>query len=216
VNAPHPLLQRFLDAADGRFPPADGRVTVVPALPRGMEASVAFTGHAVVATALPARKVHAAGPDGLGASHDPRCLTLLAGPDGVVGVVDVTLVARGAGGPGLLPPLPGLEAHPRVRLARDLRTDVRVHGDGRGLVTVARGLAGRLEVGIELLDPDGRGGRGHGRSLLRDALSLFPADEPVFAAVAPGNARSLRAFLATGFVPVGSEVIVRPGRSAGR
>jgi hypothetical protein len=29
----------------------------------------------------------------------------------------------------------------------------------------------------------------------------------VFAAVAPGNARSLRAFLAEGFVPLGSEVI---------
>jgi hypothetical protein len=32
----------------------------------------------------------------------------------------------------------------------------------------------------------------------------------VFAAVAPGNARSLRAFLSEGFVPVGSEVIVQP------
>ena len=41
-----------------------------------------------------------------------------------------------------------------------------------------------------------------------DALSLVPAGEPVFAAVSPGNARSLRAFLAVGFYPIrhGGEV----------
>ncbi len=206
----HPLLRWFLDAADGRFPPADGAVSLLPALPRGLEASVAFTGHAVVATALRADRIRSGGPDGFGASFAPAFLSLLAGEDGEVGIVDVTLVARGSGGPALLPPIPGLEEHPRVRLAQDLRTHVRVHGDERGLVTVARGLAGRLEVGIELLDPDGRSGRGDGRSLLRDALTLFPAGEPVFAAVAPGNARSLRAFLAVGFTPVGSEVILRP------
>jgi hypothetical protein len=41
-------------------------------------------------------------------------------------------------------------------------------------------------------------------------LRLVPAGEPVFAAVAPGNACSLRAFLAAGFTPVGSEVIIQP------
>jgi hypothetical protein len=30
----------------------------------------------------------------------------------------------------------------------------------------------------------------------------------VFAAVSPGNARSLRSFLAAGFVPIGGEVII--------
>lgn len=45
-----------------------------------------------------------------------------------------------------------------------------------------------------------------------DERGLVPAGEPVFAAVAPGNARSLRTFLATGFVPIGSEVILRPAR----
>ncbi|WP_262505693.1 hypothetical protein [Streptomyces sp. TRM68367] len=54
--------------------------------------------------------------------------------------------------------------------------------------------------------------RGHGRSLLSDALSLVPEGEPVFAAVSPGNARSLRAFLACGFTPIGSEVLLRPER----
>ncbi|MFG2606588.1 hypothetical protein ACGFT2_23985 [Streptomyces sp. NPDC048514] len=87
-----------------------------------------------------------------------------------------------------------------------------MYGDGRGLVTLGQGLAGRRELGIELAA--NAHGRGLGRSLLRDALSLVPAGEPVFAAVSPGNARSLRSFLATGFVPVGSEVIIRPGRDA--
>ncbi len=58
--------------------------------------------------------------------------------------------------------------------------------------------------------PDLRG-RGHGRALLRDALALAPPGEPVFAAVAPGNAASLRALLAAAFVPIGSVQLVRPG-----
>jgi hypothetical protein len=48
--------------------------------------------------------------------------------------------------------------------------------------------------------------------LLGDALALVPAGEPVFAAVAAGNARPLRAFLALGFVPIGCEVLFTPGR----
>jgi len=78
------------------------------------------------------------------------------------------------------------------------------------VVTLAEGLAGRREVSIEAA-PDGQG-RGWGRSLLVDALGLVPSGEPVFAAVSPGNARSLRAFLALGFTPIGSEVILRPQR----
>ncbi|MEU5632941.1 hypothetical protein ACH47C_04575 [Streptomyces rishiriensis] len=208
----HPLLGRLLDAAAGRFPPADGAVTVLPALPGGLECSVAFTGHAVVATALPASQVHAHGPDGFGGSLSPDFLRSLAGPTGWIGVVDATLVGRGTGGPARLPPLAGADDHPRVRFARELRSDVRVFGDARGLVTLAAGLAGRPEISVELHHPED-GGRGRGRSLLGDALTLVPGGEPVFAAVAPGNARSLRAFLAAGFTPIGSEVLVRPGRS---
>ena len=47
---------------------------------------------------------------------------------------------------------------------------------------------------------------------MREALRLVPAGEPVFAAASPGDARSLRAFLALGLTPVGSEVLVRPDR----
>lgn len=205
----HPLLARFLAAADGRFPAADGGVTVLPGLPGGLECSVAFTGHAVVATALPAARVRAHRPDGFGRSVAPDFLLALAGPAGWIGDLDVVLVGRGVGGSPRLRPLPGAEDHPRVRYARRLRTGVRVFGDDRGLVTLAAGLAGRTELSVELREP--RGG-GLGRELLADALTLVPAGEPVFAAVSPGNARSLRAFLATGFTPIGSEVVLRPGR----
>lgn len=218
-NPPHPLLGYFLDAAEGRFPPADGQVTVLPALPRGLEASVAFTGHAVVATALAEDEVQAQEPDGFGQSLAPDFLRHLAGTEGWIDCIDATLVARGTGGTARLAPLPEPVEHPRVQHARRLRTDVRVFGDERGLITLASGLAGRREMSVELWDPDGDGlgrGRRHshgrGRSLLADALSLVPDGEPVFAAVSPGNARSLRAFLACGFHPLGSEVVLRPCR----
>lgn len=213
MREPHPLLAAFRGAADGRFPPADGRVDVVAPLPRGLECSVAFTGHAVVATALPAEEVHARGPDGYGGSLAPDFLRYLAGRDGLVGTVDAVLFARGTPASSCLPERADLDDHPRVRHARTLRTDVRVYADERGLITLADGLAGRREMSIELGRPE-RSSRGLGRSLLREALAVVPDGEPVFAAVAPGNARSLRTFLAAGFVPLGSEAIVRPRRQA--
>ncbi|WP_230396317.1 hypothetical protein [Streptomyces blattellae] len=212
LTLPHPLLGYFLDAAEGRFPPVDGVVTVLPGLPGGLACSVAFTGHAVVATALPAAQVRAHRPDAFGGSLSPDFLRALAGPAGWIDVIDATLVRRGTGGTARLQPLADTDDHPRVQHARRLRTDVRVFGDDRGLVTLAAGLAGRTELSIEL-HRNAADGRGHGRSLLTDALSLVPEDEPVFAAVSPGNARSLRAFLATGFTPIGAEVLVRPDRT---
>lgn len=212
MSEAHQLLTYFLDAADGRFPPADGRVMVLPPLPRGLECSVAFTGHAVIATALPTSQIRAQCVDGFGGSLAPGFLCHLAGPEGWIGVIDATLVGRGTGGPPRLPEHGDADDHPRVHHARSLRDHVRVYGDERGIVILADGLAGRLELSIELSRPD-RAGRGHGRSLLLDALTLVPDEEAVFAAVSPGNARSLRAFLATGFTPLGSEVLLRPARS---
>lgn len=207
----HPLLRYFTDAADGCFPPVDGKVTVLPPLPGGLECSVAFTGHAVIATALTDQAVHAQEPDGFGASLSPDFLRHLAGPKGWIGVTDATLTTRGTGGRPRLARLTDAHDHPRVRHARSLRTNVQVHGDERGLVTLADGLAGRRELSIELHEAQ-NGSEGHGRSLLADALSLVPEGEAVFAAVSPGNARSLRAFLACGFTPIGSEVLLRPER----
>ena len=47
-------------------------------------------------------------------------------------------------------------------------------------------------------------------SLIAEAIHLVPEGELLFAAVSPGNARSLRAFLSLGFTPIGSECLIRP------
>jgi hypothetical protein len=202
----HPLLRAFLEAADGRFPPVDGGVTQVdpPGRVRGV---IAFTGHTYVmarSPIWPPDGVDVPPPDGYGGSHDPRYIAWLAGGAEEIGVLDATLVARGTGrGSASLEPVDVHDTHHRVEHARSIRDDVRVYGDERGFVTVATGLVGRLEFGVEA-ESDGRG-RGWGRSLVTDALGLVAEGRPVFAAVSPGNARSMRAFLAIGFVPIGSE-----------
>lgn len=202
---PHPLLHVLTEAAENRFPPVDGGVTVLPPLAGGWECSVAFTGHAVVATARPADEVLAQGPDGFGGSMAPDFLRWLAGPTGFVGVIDVMLVARGKGRPAL-PVRHDLDDHPRVQYARQYRSDVVVYGDDRGLITIGAGLGGRRELSVEAASHN----QGHGTTLIAEALNLTPEGELIFAAVSPGNARSLRAFLGLGFVPIGSECLIRP------
>lgn len=187
----HPVLVMLLAAAQGRFPPADGAVEFVAPLRGGRSAVVSFTGHTVVATPLTRQDLSLHRLDGFGAALQPAVLMRLAGAGGQVGVLDLTLVARGRGG-NRLPALDGLDEHPRVQHARALREQVRVHGDDRGLITLARGLAGRTELSIETAPA--LHGSGAGRTLIHDALTLVPVGVPVFAAVSPGNTRSLRAF----------------------
>jgi GNAT superfamily N-acetyltransferase len=205
----HPLGRILRAAAGGEFPPVDGLVDVVPPYLGGVEAVVAFTGHAVVATRLPLGALVAAGADGFAGATSIPVMTLLAGEGGTVDVLDALLVAPGTGG-GTLPARTDLDDHPRVGYARAWRRDVRVFGDERGMVTLSRGLGGLLELSFEV-DADRRGA-GLGRGLLQVALALAPPDEPVLAAVAPGNAASLRALLAAGFTPLGSVQLVRPAR----
>lgn len=207
----HPVLSVLLRAARNEFPPVDGGITVLPPLHRGLEAVLAFTGHSLVATARSPEAVLAQGPDGYGSSLAPDFLRWLAGPTGSIGVIDATLVAFGTGG-GTLPRRLDADDHPRVCHAREIREDVVVHGDDRGLITLGHGIGGRREMSVEV---DRRAGPGHGRPLIEAALALTPSGEPLFAAVAPGNARSLRAFLAAGFVPIGSEVIIQPDPARG-
>lgn len=203
----HPLLDFLTNAAEGRFPQVDGGVTVLPPLAGGWECSVAFTGHAIVATARSADEVMAQGPDGYGASMSPDFLRWLAGPTGSTGVIDVMLFARGAGKPAL-PVRADLDDHPRVTYARQYRSDVVVYGDERGLITIGAGLGGRRELSVEASSHN----KGHGTALIAEAVNLTPEGELLFAAVSPGNARSLRAFLSLGFTPIGSECLIRPER----
>lgn len=201
---PHPLLAYLHAAANDTFPPVDGGVSVVPPFDNGWACAVAFTGHAVIATSRPADEV-AARADGFGGSMAPDFLRFLAGPNGFIGVIDVMLVARGTGR-SRLPVRTDADEHHRVRYAREQRRNVTVYGDERGLITLADGLGGRREISVEAAEPN----RGWGRALIAEGLGLVPEGELLFAAVSPGNARSLRTFLGLGFVPIGSEVMIRP------
>lgn len=206
----HPLLDMLLAAADGRFPPVDGLVEVMAPM-AGVAARdhavVEFTGHSVVVTDREPGSVSARGLDGFGGSSHPDALRWLAGPGGWIGSHDAVLVARGLGG-GNWAESTAHDGHPRVIRSRDHRHDVRVYADDTGFVTLGRGLVDRLEISVERV---GEPVPGRGRRLIRRGLELVDPDTVVFAQVAPGNAASLRAFLGCGFVPIGAEVLVRPG-----
>jgi GNAT superfamily N-acetyltransferase len=78
------------------------------------------------------------------------------------------------------------------------------------MVLLGRGVAGRLELSVEV-EP---GARDHGvaRALVGAALALAAPDEPVFAQVAAANAASLRALQPVGFQAIGAEVLFGPAR----
>jgi GNAT superfamily N-acetyltransferase len=207
----HPVGRLLADAAHGRFPPVDGIVEVVRPWNPGVEGVVSFTGRAYVVTERSAAEVQGRGPDGYGGAVDPRFVSWLAGPDGWCDCLDALLTAfgTGTGGPA---PRPELAGHPRVRHARLIRARVAVHGDDRGLITLGSGVGGLAEIGVEV--SGSARGRGVGRSLIADALGLVDTGTPAVAAVAPGNALALRAFLAAGFTLVGSVQLVRPRPSS--
>lgn len=207
-------LRDILDAAaEGAFPPPDGGTTVLPQ-PSARDAGViAFTAHSVVFTdedpAWVYDALRAVDCDALAATMNARFLAALMDRTGRRGdTVDVLTVGS---------PLPGEPAlalteiddprHPRVVSSRRRRDDVRVWltEDGGGLLVLGRGVAGRLEVAIEVAE-DVRH-RGLGRVLVRAARQLG-GGEPVWAQVSAGNARSLRAFQAAGYRPVGSEMLL--------
>ncbi len=148
---------------------------------------------------------------GQGTNNDSR-------PRAQIGCHDALLVARGTGTPGpgsggaliegLLPNRIDLDDHPRVGYAKVRRRHVQVYGDHRGLVTLGRGIADRWEISVEV-DPANRT-TGNARALINDALSHIPSDQWCFGQVSPGNAASIRAFLAAGWIPIGAEIIIMP------
>lgn len=74
------------------------------------------------------------------------------------------------------------------------------------MLVLGRGVAGRWEVAVELEEDAGH--RGLGRALATAARHLVPPGEPLWSQQAAGNARSIRAFQAAGFRPVGSEALL--------
>ncbi|MFI8088577.1 GNAT family N-acetyltransferase [Streptomyces sp. NPDC086080] len=208
-------LKEILDkAARGVFPAADGRTTVVDQ-PSARDAGVlAFTAHSVVFTdedpAWVRRTLAGADCDALAATMNVRFLAAFTERTGRrTDTIDVMTVAEPLPGG----PPPALEeigdpGHPRVVSARRRRDDVRVWTADGGVLILGRGLAGRLEVAVEV--PEEARHRGLGRRLARAARRLA-GGEPVWAQISPGNARSLRAFQAAGYRPVGSEALFLPG-----
>ncbi|MGW1214553.1 GNAT family N-acetyltransferase [Streptomyces sp. NPDC002499] len=208
-------LRDILDsAARGVFPPADGGTTVVPQASERDAGVLAFTAHAVVFTDEDPRWVRdtlaAVACDALAAPMNPRFLTALLERTGrTAETIDAMLV--GSPLPGE-PPLPLTEItdgdHPRIVYARGRRDDVRAWTAEGGVLVMGRGIAGRLEVSVEVDDAVRH--RGLGRQLVTAARHLVT--EPLWAQVAPGNARSMRAFLAAGYLPVGAEALLLPAR----
>lgn len=200
---------------DGVFPDPDLGITVVPAPSDRETCVVGLTGHIVVAADVdPAWVAGQLPPGDLSAPLNPPFLSALEQLTGrPVNAVDLMLLApaladataRRDATAGLTE-LTGHD-HPRVHRARRYRDDVRVYGDPDGsVVLTGRGLAGRLECAVEV--PERLRGKGRGRHLARAARALVPPGSAIWAQVTPGNAASLRAFLATGFEPVGSEALL--------
>ncbi|MEV4473675.1 GNAT family N-acetyltransferase [Nonomuraea sp. NPDC049504] len=203
------LVEVLRDAEGGRFPAADGGVTIV-AQPSARDLGViSFTAHAVVFADVDHAWIRERlRPGDLSAPLGPPFLQELAALTGrAAGSHDLLAAATPLPGPAPLP-LEELRdsGHPRVERARRYRDDVRVWTAPGGLLTVGRGVGGRWEVAVEV--KPGHRGRGLGRSLAAAARHLAPG--PVWAQVAPGNAASVRAFLAAGYVPVGAEVLLSP------
>lgn len=210
-RAPAALAGLLERVENGEWLPPDPWLSLLPAPPGGDAAVLSFPGHVVVAADLDPAWVSARLPDGdLSAPLNPPFLHACERALGRrVNCVDGLYLALPATGPAPLDlrPVADLD-HPRVRRARRYRPDVRIYTTDGGVLLVGRGLAGRWEVAIEV-DPAYRG-RGLGRTLAAAARHLVPGPRPLWAQVSPGNAASVRAFLAAGYRPVGAEALLVP------
>jgi hypothetical protein len=208
------VLSLLEQAAASSFPSDSGEVEVLPSPSGSCDAVVALTGHSIVASAVTESWIEEHVPrDDLTGPMRPDFVAALAAELGTKpGSIDVLLAA------------PGLDSAPAVELsqvedgdartgrARRYRSDVRSYADrdSGGVANLGRGLDGRLDLSIELPTPSRSAGGG--RKIIEAARALVPPGEFLFASIAPGNARCLRAALAGGFAPIGAEVLflVRP------
>jgi hypothetical protein len=203
----HGSLAVVLDeVAAGRFPPADGRVTIVPAPSQRDAGVLGFTAHAVIFIDADPGWVTSQLPDGdLAGPLSPAFLHALCEHTGrEAHTIDILCVAPALPGPPPIALTSGTDAdHPRLARALRYRDSVRAWRADGGIVTIGRGIAGRWEVSIEV--DLGRRRSGVGRALAAAARHLLPAGTPLWAQIAPANVASVRAFLAAGFQPAGAE-----------
>jgi len=209
------LKALYADLLGGVYPPVDGLTEVMPAPSGAVGAVLAFTGHCVVAADVDPGWVERACPRwDLLAAMSPNFVLALAERLGcAVGALDLVLCAPSetAGTELALIEEDAAYLHARVQRALFERSEVRVYrtADSAGLLTIGRGLAGRWEVGMEVAAPERN--QGLGRALAAASRWLAPPGEGIFMQVAPGNVASIRAILAGGFVPVGTEILFREG-----
>ena len=205
------LAALLAEVAVGRFPPADGGVTVLPAPSPRDSGVLGFTAHAVVFADADPAWVAAQLPAGdLAAPLSPAFLQALGQHTGrEIHTIDMLCTAAARPGP---PPIALAaepdQSHPRIARAVRYRDDVRAWRADGGVVLLGRGIAGRWETSVEV-DP-GRRGHGLGRALAAAARHLVPAGTTLWAQISPANAASVRAFLAAGFTPVGAEAHLIP------
>jgi GNAT superfamily N-acetyltransferase len=201
------------EVAAGRFPAADGGVTIVPQ-PSAREAGViGFTAHAVIFVDAEPDWIRAQLPPGdLSGPLTPAFIQALCGRTGRrAHSIDMLNLAAPLPGPPPLSLSPAADlAHPRLARAQHYRDEVAAWRADGGIVVLGRGVAGRWEASIEV-DAEHQG-RGLGRALATAARHLVPDGGMLWAQVAPGNAASVRAFLAAGFRPVGAEALLTTNR----
>jgi len=211
ATADHPLAEMLRNAALGRFPDADGLVDVFPSPPGPADAIIAFNAHHVIATDVDPAWVRARlRPGDLSAPLGAQFLSEMAERLRTApGSVDAVFAGIGLGRcPQIaLPEEPPAASHPRIERALQYRAGLTTYAtaDGAGVLVLGHGVAGRREAAFEV-KPEARG-RGLGRALVEAALDLTPKGEPLFMQAAPGNAPSLRAIIAGGLKPIGSEVL---------
>jgi hypothetical protein len=208
------LTSLLAAAAAGRYPPPDGAVSIVPQ-PSARDAGViGFTAHAVVFTDADPGWVRGQLPAGdLAAPLTPAFLQALCERTRRrAHSIDMLCVATPLPGPPAVRLVAYRDpAHPRVARALHYRDDVRCWRADGGVVVLGRGVAGRWEASIEV--DAGRRGDGLGRRLAVAARQLVPGGAPVWAQIAPGNAASVRAFLAAGYLPVAAEALLTSSRA---
>jgi hypothetical protein len=210
-------LPRALDAAaQGRFPTPDQKLRLVPPVAGARGALIAFTGHHVIASPLDPDAIAARISDrDVQLPTDPRFLAWLAdalGGSSCEDTIDVVLAREGiarTAQPPMVPVDDAMLSDRRVAFAAETRTELRIYqpADASAVVVLGRGLAGRLEMSIELAP--GRRGSGQGERLTAIALAEAGPGSTVFAQVAAGNAAALRAATRGGFQPICAEYLVR-------
>jgi hypothetical protein len=206
-SAPPSLAEAIVSAARGVFP-SPGPVSVVAPPPHLKGAIVAFSGHTYVAADVRTREVmRRMGDDPLTGPTRSGFVEWLASAIGAnAGTQDAVLVAPATGRQAhALQPDPTWASHDRAKHGARLRRDLRGwdYDSGRGIVLIGRGLCDRWELAYEAAADapwDWTGAAVAARGLIEDG-------ELLFAQVAPGHPRSLRATLAAGYEPIGSEIL---------